>query len=684
MRPLTRWMRKLKRLIEWPTERMERRLFVVFLFLIVLPIGAIGYFSAERYVASIERNTVTYMSQVSEKMISKLDDYMEDMKKISIIPSYVNPILEGLKQSNRFYESQALRQTGSAVRQASKGTTVGTGEADRADSTDSAAVGTGEADATLPAEGVLPSEELLRLQIRSQVESSIYFMNNIKEGTSTVYLFDRYGHHYYVLKSESVRSDLNEKYPVWQQAAHKAGGSPVLLSTQEVEGRPGAATAKRYVFTVVREIISTSYESLGMIAVDANIGIIESIVKDLDSVTHGTTLIVDDEERVIFDSEKKYLAQQLGRSELLSRATGSEGSFHAEVDGEAVLTIYKQSPNTGWKILITIPKAQLMQDAERIRNFTLVMSGVIIGFALLISLGVTFALTRPLRSLVHSMKEVQSGNLEAVFPVKRRDEIGLVGNAFNRMVTRVKSLVEDVYMAGQRKKAAELEALHNQINPHFIYNTLETIRMTAVINDDEEVSSMAQLLGKLLRYSIGGSTETVTLAREFEHLRMYVALLNYRYGNKFELVLPAIGTDDEMPVMKLMFQPIVENAVYHGLDESKSTMRIEISYRREGTDRIFVIRDDGVGMEPQTLERLRLRLVNRAPDAGSVGDGDGGIGMRNIHERLKLLFGEAYGIEVDSAPGEGTAVTIRLPALERKAIAAQKGDSPNGENRLGR
>lgn len=656
MQSLTRWMRKLRRLIDWPTERMERRLFVVFLFLIVLPIGAIGYFSAERYVASIERNTVTYMSQVSDKMISKLDDYMEDMKKISIIPSYVNPIMEGLKQSNRFYENQELRQTAPVIGQG--------------------------VDGTVSTDGVLPSEELLRLQIRSQVESSIYFMNNIKEGTSTVYLFDRYGHHYYVLKNESVRSDLHEKYEVWQQAARKAGGSPVLLSTQEVEGRPGAAAAKRYVFTVVREIISTSYESLGMIAVDANIGMIENIVKDLDRVTHGTTLIVDDEERVIFDSEKKYLAQQLGRSELLAQATGTEGSFHAQVDGESMLTIYKQSPNTGWKILMTIPKAQLMQDAERIRNFTLVMSGVIIGFALLISLGLTFALTRPLRLLVRSMKEVQSGNLEAVFPVKRRDEIGLVGNAFNRMVARVKSLVEDVYMAGQRKKAAELEALHNQINPHFIYNTLETIRMTAVINDDEEVSSMTQLLGKLLRYSIGGSTETVTLAQEFDHLRMYVALLNYRYGNKFTLTLPEAGLDDQMRVMKLMFQPIVENAVYHGLDESKSAMRIEISYRQEGADRVFVIRDDGVGMQPETLERLRLRLANRLPETGVGSNGDGGIGMRNIHERLKLLFGEPYGIEVDSAPGEGTVVTIRLPPA-LKAIPAKKGDRLYGENRLG-
>ncbi|WP_123041177.1 cache domain-containing sensor histidine kinase [Cohnella candidum] len=625
------WLRGIARLIQWPAERMERRLFVVFLFLIILPIGALGYFSAQRYTNSIEKNTVTYMSQVSDKMISKLDDYMEDMKKISIIPSYVDQIKDGLKMSNRFYESRSMQD--------------GEG-ADNAE------------------EGILPNEELILLKIRAQVESSIYFMNNIKSGTNTVYLFDRYGHSYYVLKNESVRSDLNTVYDTWQAAAHKAGGTPVLLSTQEVSG---VASSKRYVFTVVREIITTSYETIGMIAVDANIGVIENIVKDLDQATHGTTLIVDDAGRVIFDSEKKYLAQNLSRSDLLRQASGTEGSFHARVDGVPVLTIYKQSPNTGWKVLTTIPEKQLMQDAYRNRNFTLLTSVAIIVFALLISLVLTVALTRPLRSLVRIMREVQNGNMDVMFQVKRRDEIGLVGSAFNRMVARVKALIEDVYMAGQRKQEAELEALQNQINPHFIYNTLEAIRMTAVIHDDTEVSEMAQLLGKLLRYGIGTGSETVPLAREFEHLEMYVTLLNFRYGNKFSLSLPEEPVDLQMPVMKLLFQPIVENAVYHGLDETKPGMKIVISYRTEGPDHVFEVRDDGAGMSPEALAKLRSRLSETAPSSGN-----GGIGLRNVHERLKLLFGEAYGIGIESELGEGTAVSVRFP-LQR-----EKGDGSNG------
>jgi two-component system sensor histidine kinase YesM len=624
---MRRWLREVWKRLSLPSGRMEGKLFIVFLFLIILPIGVLSYISAQRYTNSIERNTVTYVSQVSDLMISKLDDYMEDMKKISIIPSYLAEIKSGLKESNQYYESLP-NQSG---------------------------------DETKEQYNIRSGFSNEELQLLRRVEGSIYFLNNIKSGANTVYLFDRYGHSYFATKSGGVRSDLRSIYKEWRKLAYDANGYPVLVSTQQVSGST-TTVGSRYVFTVVREIIDTSYESLGLIAVDANIVVIENIVKDLDKATHGTTLIVDHTGRVVYDSERKYLAQNLEPSELLKRASGKEGSFHTTVDGKPVLSIYRQSPNTGWKIFITIPEGELMGDAMRIRNFTLVSAISIIGFALLISLILTFALTKPLRSLVRLMKVVQTGNLDVTFPVRRRDEVGLVGNAFNRMILRVKTLLDDVYLAGQRKNEAELEALQNQINPHFIYNTLESIRMTAVINDDVEVSDMTQLLGKLLRYGMGTGTETVPLSRELEHLEMYLQLLNYRYGNRFVLDIDQRTFDLQVPVMKLLFQPIMENAVYHGMDEAKPSMTISLTCEMLGTDLIFTIKDDGVGMSDETLKRLRQRLNEPRPSGESGGRG---IGLRNVNERLKLLFGEGYGISIESNVGEGTEVTVRFPSTVR-------------------
>ncbi|MUT65163.1 HAMP domain-containing protein [Paenibacillus sp. NEAU-GSW1] len=598
---------------------MEFKLSIVFLVLILLPMGGLSYLSSERYQRSIENNTVTYVSQVSDMMISKLDDYTEDMKKISIIPSYVDNIIDNLKLSNDYYEKAADP----------------------------------EADVNEPTSFSRNAEDYALVGIGEKIRDSIYFLNTIKQGTNTIYLFDNYGHPYSVVRGGGVRSDLYDAYPKWKELASKAHGRPVLVSTQEVAG---PNRSEQFVFTVVRAIIGPSYEQIGMFAVDANISVIAKFVEDLDRDTRGTTLIVDDAGAVVFDSEKKYLGQVLKENELLEKATGLEGSFHGELNGEPVLTIYRQSSVTGWKILITIPEHELTKEALKTRKITELTAILIIGFALIISLVLIFTLTRPLRRLVRLMKQVQNGNLDVVFPVRGQDEIGMVGNAFNRMIMRVKTSMEDVAIAAHRTRVAEIEALQQQINPHFIYNTLEAMRMTAVMNDDAEVSDMALILGKLLRYSIGSGMETVTLKKELEHLDMYVQLLNFRYAEPFRLIYPEQSLDEEMPMMKLLFQPIVENSVYHGLDESKQGMDIRIAYEMKGPDHIFTIEDNGKGMSEDVLQRLRSQL-----DGPAQPGQERGIGLRNVNERLKLRYGEAYGISVDSRQGNGTKVTIRIP-----------------------
>lgn len=611
-----RWKRSLLGSGRWRPARMESKLLIVFLFLIILPIGGLSYMSALRYSSSIERNTVTFVSQLSDQMMGKLDDYISDMKKISIIPSYQSDIMDGLKMSNRFY-----------------GTVSGSEGGDS---------------------GVLSEQERARLAIDRKIAASIYFINNIKQSTNVVYLFDKFGNPYYAIKNSGIRADLHDVLPRWTELAEEAHGTPVFVSTQDVAGR---STSSRYVFTVVRQIIDpVTFDAVGMIAIDANIGVIDNIIKDLDKSTHGKTLIVDKSGSVVYDSDKTLIGHSLKDSELLPDFAEDQGSYHTRVEGKDVLAIYKESSVTGWKVLITIPEDELMKDAVLTRNYTLAAALAIMAFALLISLVLVFALTKPLRSLVRMMKEVQTGNLDVIFPVVSRDEAGLVGSAFNRMIDRIKTLIQDIYTVEERKKEAELQSLQHQINPHFIYNTLESIRMTAVLNDDREVGTMTQLLGKLLRYSIHGGLESVPIAKEWEHLQIYVQLLNHRYGSRFELRLPEPQETEGLHTIKLLFQPIVENAVYHGLQESRSGMAIEIKLRREGKDLLFEVADDGKGMEEETLLKLQAALRSNVSEDGV------GIGLRNVNERIKLKYGEVYGLSIASRFGEGTVVTVRLPA----------------------
>ncbi|NMO96602.1 cache domain-containing sensor histidine kinase [Paenibacillus lemnae] len=615
MMPLEKLSRLWK---ERPPGRLDRKLSVVFLFLIILPMGLITYFAAERYTTLIEKNTLAYVSQLSSKMMGKLDDYVSDMMKISIIPSYLNEIQSGLEMSNRYYDPG---------RQANK---------DR------------------------PNETEGKLQITRKVERSIYFMNNIKEGTSNVYLFDLYGNPYYVVKSGGSRSQLNENYESWRKLAEAANGRPVLVSTQEIAVPAGS---KQYMFTVVRDIIDKSYRSIGTIAVDANIGVIENIVTDLEETTHGKTYILDDSGMVIYDSEKKYLARSMSQHAALVKAGGKEGSFRMDVDGQPQLVVYKKSQKTGWLILITVPERPLMKEALETRRVTIAAAIGAAAFALAISLIFIYAMTRPLRSIVQHMKLVQTGNLDVVFPVTKRDEAGLIGLSFNRMMGRIKQLINDIYAMEGRKKKAELEKLQHQINPHFIYNTLETIRMTAVLHDDAEVGEMVHLLGKQLRYSIHAGSEVVEVRREWEHLQAYIELLNYRFGERFMLTIPDDPDVGSIRVMKLLFQPIVENAVNHGFDERKPSLHLTISYERTGDCHCFMVRDDGAGIAEPDLSRLVRKLEEGWPqETDETDETDGhGIGLRNVHERLQLRYGRAYGLSVESRQGEGTAVSITFP-----------------------
>ena len=618
------WSRQSFRLLKWQDWRMEVKMFVVFLFLLVLPIGVITQLAAERYSSSIEENTITFSSQVADKMLSNLDTYMEDMKKISLIPSYLDQIQTGLQISNRFSKEQSA------------------GAPQIADN------GIGEG---APG-GVISQVERKRLEIQQQIGNSIYFITNIKKGTNTVYLFDLYGTTYYAMRSGTIRSDLADVYERWKTIAEHASGRPVLISTQEVSD---VINRKRFVFTVVRQIIDTSYSPVGMIAIDVNMNVIEDIVKDLDHATEGTTLIVDGENRVIYDSKQQYMSQSLDERSILPKESGQEGSFHTTVNGEKELIIYRESAETGWRVIISIPQKKLMEDAELTRNYTLIAGIATVIFAMLISIILIYALNRPLRSLIRMMKEVQGGNLSVTFPVRRRDEAGQVGTAFNRMIQRVSLLIEEVQTIERRKQEVELESLQRQINPHFIYNTQESLRMTGVLNDDGEVADMSRLLGKLLRYSIHSEVETVPIAKEWEHLTQYVQLLNYRYGNRFQLILPKEELSD-VRVLKLLFQPIVENSIHHGQDKENSRMDIVIDYRAEGTDQIFTVSDTGIGMDEDTLRALQDSLNHR-----DVLQGSDGIGLRNVNDRIKLHHGSAYGISVASKPGEGTVVTVRLP-----------------------
>lgn len=609
--------------------KMNRKLLLSFIMLVSIPLVLMGYYSSVKYTQSIEQKTIAYSMKMQDSMMVRVDDYIEDMMSISSIPAYIDDLKQNLIRSNEYY---AERQHDSS-------------------------------------EPVMPDHFPQLLSIQRGIEGELGFINSIKRGANAVYLFDKYGNSYYSIASGGIRSHLDASYAYWLAKLEHSKGEAALLPTEKYISN---LQSEKYAFTVVRKIMDRSLQPLGLIAIDANISVIDDQIAELDQVTKGKSLIVDQAGNVIYDSRKQLVASNLSEDETVKQAKQWKGSFFHTEAGEQWLNIYSTSERTGWKVITSIPVSELTSETVAIRSVIWITTIIAVILSVAVAIVLSYAITKPLRRMASLMKRVQEGNFQVKFPVKYRDEVGLLGSQFNRMTVRLEQLIQDIYEMETKKNKAELQALQNQINPHFMYNTLESIRMSAEVHDDSSTADMIATLGKLMRYSISDLDGYTVLRDELQHVQHYVELLNYRYPDRFVLQCEVEEELLNRPVIKLMLQPVVENAIYHGLDESKSRMLISI--RSVVSQQAVAIRiaDNGIGIRPDRLAQLNEGLGNPrrygvAPSPDGEGAKSGGIGLKNVNERIKLQYGPQYGLSVSSVPGEGTEVEILLP-VERRAM----------------
>lgn len=578
---------------------MEKKLILVFILLVIIPITGISYVSYKNYDKSIESNSIDYVNELSAQLMSKLDDYITDMKTIATIPLYSSWPSNGLQN--------------------------------------------------------LLEEPELDLQKEREIDDYIQLLSTFKKGTDSIYIFDNYGNIFFKINNEGLRKDIKERREEWQNLARSSKAQPVvLLSTKEISSTANS----RYVFSIIEDIKNTTtMESVGTIVIDTNVNVIEKEVKGLDAVTKGKTLVIDGQNNVIFDSSKQLLTKNLSDDPAVQQAVGKQGDFKITINNETFICTYLQSDETNWKTIVYIPVHYLSKTAAVTKNFAIIATTLIVVFALCISFYFSIAITNPLRRLTRLMKKIQEGDWSVRFHVTYKDEVGVLGNTFNTMIKRMKELIEEIHQTNIRKRVAEMEAFQSQINPHFIYNTLETIRMTALLNDDSEVSDMIYVLGNMMGYSINRGNEMVTIREEIEHLGHYMQLQNYRFDNKFDFQVSIPESVYMYRMIKLIFQPIVENAIFHGLEKKKGDCLISVSATLDQGMAVFVVADNGVGMDEVTLQRLRRQINEDQYDQVSKHR----IGLRNVHQRIKLQYGPSYGLVINSQQQAGTTVTFSLP-----------------------
>jgi two-component system sensor histidine kinase YesM len=403
-------------------------------------------------------------------------------------------------------------------------------------------------------------------------------------------------------------------------------------------------------------------ETIGFVNIAFTEDTLYSVLEEFNSNKDQYIYIADQEGNIISHFDKKLLSQKeeynvnSSITELESEKAGSSrfgASFVETVQEQKSLISYAISDITGWKVVSVINYDFLMADANRIKNLTLFIITVCIVFIVLVSFIVTNSVTLPIHNMIEAMNEVQHENLSVKVEDQSQDELGFLERAFNRMIDRIKKQIDEIYDANKKQKEAEFRALQAQIDPHFLYNTLDSINWMAFIAQNNDICIMINALSKFFRLSLNRGNEFYTIKDEIEHVKNYIAIQRIRYNDKINFHFDIADNVYDYMTLKLLLQPLVENAIYHGIEPSGGEGNIYIKVERLCDKIKMEVDDDGIGIT--NIEHACENAISR--------QNNGGYGIVNINERIKLYFGEKYGLEIKNRECGGTTAIIYIPAV---------------------
>lgn len=331
----------------------------------------------------------------------------------------------------------------------------------------------------------------------------------------------------------------------------------------------------------------------------------------------------------------------------------------------------------GYLLCIRSMESEMSRIAG-IRARFLLLIGVFLIILIFIINYIVHRMLKQFYMILHSIRQVQKGDMNVVIEDCGKDEMGELGSQINIMLARLKRLMEDNLNRELLVKNSEIRALQNQINAHFIYNVLESIKMMAEIDEKYEISDAITALGKLLRYSMKWTSGNVTVEQEIDYIHNYLALINLRFDYEIYLSLniPENIMIQEIPKMSL--QPIVENSIYHGIEQMAKDTNIYIKGFQEDEDCIIEITDAGKGMSEEEVRRLYQKISGEIDSAGGSGNG---IGLKNVQDRIRISFGPEYGLEFSSKPGMYTKVRVRVPMNKVSNNMLREGNYENSVDR---
>ncbi|WP_318708908.1 cache domain-containing sensor histidine kinase [Candidatus Acetatifactor stercoripullorum] len=499
-------------------------------------------------------------------------------------------------------------------------------------------------------------EESYRME-KEEREDTLKTLTNVRSDLVAIYVYDENAE---LLSAYTGKYDFKENYlknlsyveaPEYEQGA-------IYISKPHVESM--LVNEYPWVVSVLQEIEGENGKK-NRVVIDIRFSKISDYVDDVGIGRHGYCFITDMDGEIIYHPQQQLIYSGL-KSEPTADVMGrADGSYQEQ----QVIYAVKTLDNYGWRVVGVSYINELVTAKETEVFGIVIVILVIIFFVTFVSSYImSCVVSKPIQKLVNDMGEFEKNAAGYSYsPMGGIGEIQFLSQSFGHMVKRIQSLMNQVRQEEITLRKTELKALQAQINPHFLYNTLDSIGWLCEEERSRDAVEMVNALAKLFRISISKGHELITVEKELEHARSYLKIQKFRYKNQFNYEFQVEEGCLSYYCNKITLQPIIENAIYHGLNRMVDEGQIVVRAYTDGRDMVFEVEDNGVGM---TKEQCRS-ILQKEPGESA------GIGIKNVNDRIQIYFGESYGIQIESELDEGTTVRIRMPKLEREDVETYTG-----------
>lgn len=591
---------KRSKLLRFRNYRLSSKLILVYVLLSVVPMSLLGIFSYWQYTKSIEEQIGEYMPRFLMQANTNITRHMEDFAELDTLMFNSDNMMAILRRDS--YESRSKLN-------------------------------------------------------QDQYEVSSYlartYLNTGNPDVLGVFLFSK-NRFFYSARNSFTGLNADHALNPYGQDLDLKGKAKIILPSQInlvfEHNEP-------YILIMKQIIDVDNRKNLATMLIAVRLAFIDNILRDFGQNNAADLWLMNRKGEIIFHTDEEKIG---GFDAEINRYPILNGSFRK---GSGDIVSLSESKDYDWVLAHSIPLKNLTERTDFIMNVTIFVFICFVLITSIIFIAFAMKVTRPIKKLSRLMKEVEMGRFQVDLQVNGSDEVGMLARSFNSMVATIHELIQTNFDIKIRQKEAELYALQSQINPHFMYNTLETINMAVEDGKPEMVVDMVTLLGRMLRFSVSNKSKYVTIADEVQHISNYLTIQKYRFTDRLSFEIDKKTDIDSCYTPKFILQPVIENAIKYGL-ETRKTLDVQLSISREfgarsgEEDIVFRIRDNGPGIEPDRLEELE-----RALRCDTLADKDSGFGLGNVNARIGIMAGEQYGLQLHSIYGKGTEVMIRIPVI---------------------